>query len=90
MRESQIESYLRDQIKGVGGWAPKWVSPGNNGVPDRIIFLPDRKIVFIETKAPGKKPTPLQIVQHRRLASFGWDVPIIDSREQVDAWIREL
>jgi len=89
MRERDIEAYLRERVKVMGGWAPKWTSPGNNGVPDRIIFLPG-VITFAELKAPGKKPDPLQIVQHRRLRALGCDVRVIDSKEQVDALLLEM
>ena len=90
MREKAIETYLRDQVRKAGGAAMKWVSPGNSGVPDRIVFLPGGRVVFVELKAPGKKPTQLQLVQHERLRALGCDVRVIDSREGVDALIREL
>lgn len=41
MREKEIESYLRDRIRRIGGKAYKFVSPGNNGVPDRLVCLTD-------------------------------------------------
>lgn len=84
MRERDIEAYLREQVKAVGGWAPKWVSPGNNGVPDRIVIFPGGRIVFVELKAPGKKPQPLQLAQHRHLRELGCGVRVIDSREGVN------
>jgi len=90
VREKAIETYLRDQVRKAGGAAMKWVSPGNSGVPDRIVFLPEGRVVFVELKAPGKKPTQLQLVQHERLRALGCDVRVIDSREGVDALIREL
>ena len=40
MREREIEEWLREQIKNLGGKALKFTSPGNDGVPDRIVFLP--------------------------------------------------
>ncbi|MFU1797481.1 VRR-NUC domain-containing protein [Paenibacillus azoreducens] len=89
MREREIEAYLRDRVKAAGGWAPKWTSPGNNGVPDRIVFRPDGRIIFVELKAPGGKPTQLQLAQHKRLRELGQDVRVIDSREQVDAMLKE-
>ncbi|MNM10444.1 VRR-NUC domain protein [compost metagenome] len=89
MRERVIEAYLREQVKAVGGWAPKWVSPGNSGVPDRIVFLPGGHIVFVELKATGEKPRPLQLAQHKRIQSYRQDVRVIDSREQVDDLILE-
>jgi len=89
MRERDIEAYLRDRIKAVGGWAPKWTSPGNSGVPDRIVFLPGGHTIFVELKAPGGKPRPLQLAQHKRLRGLGCDVRVIDSREQVDDLLKE-
>lgn len=89
MRERDIEAYLRERVKAVGGWAPKWTSPGNSGVPDRIVFFPGGCIVFVELKAPGEKPRPLQLAQHKRIKSYQQDVRVIDSREQVDALIQE-
>lgn len=85
-----IEAYLREEAKKLNWWAPKWVSPGNNGVPDRILFIPDRRITFIETKAPGKKPSPDQRAQHQRMEKLGWDVRVIDSKEKVDQLLQEL
>lgn len=90
MRERNIEACLRDSVKKVGGIAYKWVSPGNNGVPDRIVIIPGGRIIFVELKAPGKKPTALQQVQHDKLRALGCDVRVIDSRESVDNLIKEL
>lgn len=90
MRERDIEEYLRKRVKAVGGAAYKWTSPGNSGVPDRIVIFPGGGVVFVELKAPGGKPTPLQLAQHKRLRALNCDVRIIDSKEQVDAFIKEL
>ena len=90
LRERDIEQYLVGKVKALGGIAYKWTSPGNNGVPDRIVIVPGNGIVFVELKAPGAKPTALQIAQHRRLTSMGCDVRVIDSKAQVDALIQEL
>lgn len=89
MRERDIEAYLRDRVKEVGGWAPKWTSPGNSGVPDRIVFMPGGHIVFVELKATGEKPRALQLAQHKRIKSYSQDVRVIDSKEQVDGLIRD-
>lgn len=87
MRESAIESYLRDQVRQVGGRAYKFVSPGNDGVPDRLVCFPGGRIVFVELKAPGKKPRPLQLVQIDRLQRLGFGVLVIDSKAKVDGFI---
>lgn len=65
MREKDIEQYLVKQVKNNGGKAYKWVSPGNDGVPDRIVIFP-RTIIFVELKAPGKKADIATIGQTQR------------------------
>ena len=60
MREKIIETKLKNQAKNRGGLALKFVSPAFDGVPDRIILMPGGKVGFVEVKAPGKTPSPLQ------------------------------
>lgn len=74
MRENQIEAYLRNRVKELGGKAYKFVSPGNNGVPDRLVCLPGGRVVFVELKALGKRPTAIQRAQHRKLREMGFVV----------------
>lgn len=81
MLERRIESATTQAVERAGGWAPKWVSPGNPGVPDRIVLLPGGRVVFVELKAPGKRPTPLQAKIHDRLRALGFEVRVIDSLE---------
>lgn len=90
MRENVIEAYLRDRVKTIGGKAYKFVSPGNSGVPDRLVLLPGGKCIFVELKAPGKVPTPIQIQQHRKIRALGFIVLVIDSKDKVDEFIRKV
>lgn len=90
MREKEIEIYLRDQVKKAGGKAYKFESPGNDGVPDRLVIFPGNRVYFVELKAPGKKPRPLQVKQMKVIASFGCDVRVIDSKQGVDEFITEV
>lgn len=87
MRENTIEAYLRDEVKKIGGRAYKFVSPGNDGVPDRLVCLPGGRAIFVELKAPGKKPTKLQELQQKILRDMGFDVWVLDSKERVDHFI---
>ncbi|ASJ54877.1 nuclease [Brevibacillus formosus] len=89
MRERDIEKYLREQVKATGGQAYKFTSPGNAGVPDRLVLFPGGKIAFAELKAPGKKPTALQLVQCKKIRDLGFPVEIIDSKAEVDGFIRQ-
>lgn len=90
MIERDIEQYLVKQAKAAGGKAYKFESPGNNGVPDRIVILPGGRIAFAELKAPGKKPTPLQINQQRFIRNQGMTVVVIDSKEGADELIQHM
>ena len=88
MLERTIERRLVEKAKDAGGLAMKWVSPAFAGVPDRIVFLPGGRIIFIELKAPGKTLAPLQERVHKMLASLGADVRTIDSPEGVDGMFK--
>jgi hypothetical protein len=83
MREKVIEQKLAVAVKQAGGMALKFVSPGFDGMPDRIVLLPDEHIAFVEVKAPGKKPRPLQLARHRLLRKLGFQVYVIDSADQI-------
>lgn len=67
MREIIVERKLITAVKKRGGICPKWVCPGCDGMPDRMVLLPNGKIGFVEVKAPGEKPRALQLARHRML-----------------------
>ena len=83
MREKQIEQKLVNEVRRMGGICPKWVSPGLDGVPDRIILLPGGHMAFVELKAPGQKPRPLQVARISQLRRLGFPVYIIDDTKQI-------
>lgn len=74
MRERDIEQILVREVKNLGGRAYKFVSPGNNGVPDRIVVFADGRVAFVELKAKGGRPTKQQLIQMRRLRDLGQTV----------------
>ena len=74
MREKEIEKKLTQMVKKAGGICPKLVSPGFDGMPDRMVLLPNGRIGFVEVKAPGEKPRPLQLSRHRLLRRLGFRV----------------
>ena len=69
---------------------PKLVSPGTDGMPDRMILLPGGRIGFVEVKAPGKKPRPLQIKRHGQLRALGFPVFVLDDPGQIPGIIGEV
>ena len=90
MREKQIEQKLIKAVHAAGGICPKLVSPGMDGMPDRMMLLPEGRIGFVEVKAPGTKPRPLQIRRHEQLRALGFRVFVLDDPEQIPAIIREI
>ena len=90
MREKTIETKLVKAVKNMGGLALKFISPGLDGVPDRLVLLPGGKIAFIELKAPGKTLRPLQVRRKRQLESLGFSVYCMDSLEQIGVILSDL
>ncbi len=90
MRENVIERQLAMAVKNMGGMAVKFVSPGLDGVPDRIVLLPNKKMAFVELKAPGKKLRPLQEKRKRQLEALGFPVYVIDRAEQIGGVLDEI
>ena len=71
MREKDIEKKISLMVKKAGGIAVKFVSPSFDGMPDRIVLLPDGVIAFVELKSPGMSPLPIQFARLRLLRSVG-------------------
>lgn len=90
MREKEIEKKLTMAVKKFGGICPKFVSPGFDGMPDRIVLLPMGRFGFVEVKAPGKKPRPIQISRHKLLQRLGFKVYVLDSEEQIGGILNEI
>jgi len=90
MQEKIIECKLVQAAKAMGGIAPKFVSPGFDGMPDRIVLLSGGKIGFVEVKRHGEKPSPLQKSRHGLLRRLGFRVYILDDTEQIGEIIHDI
>ena len=90
MRESTIESRLREEAKKRGGMAIKFISPGLNGVPDRLVLMPCGRVAFIELKAPGKTPRASQLKRKEQLERLGFRVYVVDGVEQIGGVLNEI
>ena len=90
MREKKIEQKLVTAVKKHGGICPKFVSPGFDGMPDRLLLLPHGRFAFVEVKAPNQKPRPLQLSRHRLLRRLGFQVYVLDALEDIDKIILEV
>ena len=86
--EQRFTREVKRRITGALCW--KLVSPGNAGVPDRLVLLPGGRVVFVELKRPGEKPRPLQVATHSKLRRLGFRVyGCVDSVERVEDVVRE-
>ena len=90
MREKQIEQRLSQRVKQCGGMAFKFVSPGMDGMPDRLILLPGGRAAFAELKALGLRPRPLQLRRKRQLETLGFRVYVIDHPDQIGGVLDEI
>lgn len=90
MREKTIEAKLVQTVKTMGGLAPKFVSPGLDGMPDRIVLLPHGKMAFVEVKAHGKKPRPLQVRRKSQLELLGFSVYCLDDAARIGGMLDEI
>ncbi len=90
MKESTIERRLVKAVKAAGGLCYKFVSPGNPGVPDRIVILPDGRTIFVELKTEVGRLAKIQKWQHDELRRRGADVRTLKGADAVDAFVKEV
>ena len=89
MKEREVEKMLVDGIRKLGGRAFKWVSPGNDGVPDRIVVLPGLPAIFVELKTITGRLTSLQRVHLKRLKDLGQTVMVLYGEKEVTEFLKE-
>ena len=90
MEEKQIELRLVRMTSQMGGMALKFVSPGCDGVPDPLVLLTGCKVGFVELKAPGKKPRPLQVRRISQIRKLGFPVFVVDGMEQIEEVLQTI
>ena len=88
MRERDIEKYLVDEIKKIGGETRKLKWIGRSHAPDQVVLY--RGSWFVEVKASGEKPRPGQLREHVRMRGLGIPVWVIDSLDGVDEFVEML
>lgn len=90
MREKTIERKFVNSTKARDGLALKFMSPGFDGMPDRIVLMPGGRMAFVEVKAPGKVPRPLQTARHKLLKRLGFRVFVLDDPAQIGGILDEI
>ena len=89
-KEKKIEQKLISEVKKAGGIALKFVSPGYDGMPDRLVLIATSHIAFVEVKAPNQKPRKLQVARHNQLRKLGFKVYVLDNESQIGGIIDEI
>ena len=88
-RENKVETYLHDEIVKLGGTTRKWVCPGHDGVPDRIIIM-KCGVMFVEVKTTDGEYEPSQEREHERLRQAGAAVHTVWGHLGVDVLIEQI
>lgn len=84
MKEKQIEQALKQAVEARGGICWKLISPGTTGVPDRMILMPAGRVGFVEVKAPGRKPRPIQKHRIKQLQHLGFTALVLDDPDDIE------
>lgn len=82
--EKAIEQHLRRRMADLGLPCLKYSNPGESGYPDRLVCLPGGRVLWVELKSSGKRPTRMQLLRHDELRRLGHTVLVADSRTAVD------
>jgi hypothetical protein len=87
--EGAVENRLREAVRAAGGKAYKLRSPGNNGMPDRLVCIGGRT-VFVELKADGGKLSKTQRLRIEELRRLGQDARVLTGAAEVDKFLEEI
>ena len=90
MLESEIERKLIKATKVLDGMCLKFTSPSLVGVPDRIVLLPKGRLGFVEVKAKGKEPRPIQVKRIKQLRDLGFKVFVLDDEKDIDKILNKI
>jgi hypothetical protein len=89
--EREVEKYLTDEVKKLGGQCFKFIPDYARGMPDRLVVLPKGISFWVETKRPvGGRLSAAQKLRHLELRRLGQRVEVGWSREDVDRIVREV
>lgn len=87
VRETEIEQYFAAQCSAAMAWCLKMACLSFAGFPDRMV-LKNGRAWFVELKAPNRFASRRQELCHQLLHRFGFMVPLLDTKDKVDIWIK--
>lgn len=89
-REKMIEAWLRHRVEERGGVCMKFISPGNDGVPDRVVIMPEGRVYFVELKTNAGKLSKIQWFQLKRMLNLGHTCSVIFGMDAAKEYLRDL
>lgn len=90
MKESAIESRLVRMVREHGGLCYKFISPGNPGVPDRLIITPTGRTIYVELKTEVGRLAEIQKWQIGEMQKRGADVRVVHGLDEVKHLVAEV
>lgn len=90
IRERDVESYLKNRVESLGLGYHKFIPDYRNGMPDRLITLPNRTCVWVELKCEHGTLSGLQLLRHKELRDQGQQVAVVWNKEQADKLVASL
>jgi len=84
--EEAVERHLSRRVRTLGGEVRKVAWLGRRHAPDRLVMLAGRH-PLVETKRPGEDARSGQAREHNRLRSAGFEVVVLTTKAEVDAWL---
>lgn len=85
--EAEIETHFVWAVEMTGGRVDKIKFIGKRGCPDRVAFLPNGQMWFVELKAPKGRLSKLQQQFAADMERLQQRYINLWSKEQVDEWI---
>jgi len=96
--EGDLRKKLKARVEAYGGEirAVSWL--GRRNAPDVLVLWGDmvwrddlhNTHPFVETKAPGGKPSAAQAREHERMRAAGCEVLVISTEAQLNEWLSPL
>lgn len=90
MLEKEIERRMCDLVRRRGGLTYKFTSPGNPGVPDRIVITPAGIVWFVELKTEIGRLAKIQQWQKEELEKRGANVRVVRGWDAAKKFVDEV
>jgi VRR-NUC domain len=85
--EAALEGRLANRVKKKKGVILKLPALWYTGIPDRLILLPQARVIFVELKRKGKKARKNQIRWIKLLRSLGFKAMVVAGTEQLNKFM---